>query len=252
MKNRNTENKMIHTDYIAYKDIVKNAGYILNKQIKSNLLFIKLKNGQVKHEIKYFKNYKQIRTAYKHKSLDVIKTYMKENGFNLGDTLSIDKICATADFTSIEKWLELAVALEDVKNILDKKNIESYDNALLTIADNLRTMYRLNTTGLANRSVFDALDRYIAQNEPLKKNSYREHIVPITMIINEVFRMIKDEKATNGQLVEMMKKNLKLVHITEKQAEYLDIKLGLRTTMPKDWKFGDDEFARIKLLKEAA
>ena len=58
---------MIHKDYIAYKDIVKNAGYILHKQIKSNLLFIKLRNGQVKHEIKYFNNYKQIRTAYKHK-----------------------------------------------------------------------------------------------------------------------------------------------------------------------------------------
>ena len=89
MKNRNTENNLIHKDYIAYKDIVKNAGYILHKQIKSNLLFIKLKNGQVKHEIKYFNNYKQIRTAYKHKSLDVIKTYMKENGFNLGDTLEM-------------------------------------------------------------------------------------------------------------------------------------------------------------------
>ena len=72
------------------------------------------------------------------------------------------------------------------------------------------------------------------------------------MVINELFRMIKDENATNAQLVEMMKKNVKVYHITEKQAEYLDIKLGLRTTMPKDWKFGDDEFARIKLLKEAA
>ena len=42
----------IDKDYILFKDKVKNAGYILNKQIKSNLLFIKLKNGQVKHEIK--------------------------------------------------------------------------------------------------------------------------------------------------------------------------------------------------------
>ena len=33
----------IHQDYINYKDIVKEHGYILNKQIKSNLLFIKLK-----------------------------------------------------------------------------------------------------------------------------------------------------------------------------------------------------------------
>ena len=54
MKTKTQENKMIHKDYIAYKDIVKNAGYILHKQIKSNLLFIKLKNGQIKHEIKYF------------------------------------------------------------------------------------------------------------------------------------------------------------------------------------------------------
>ena len=34
----------IHQDYINYKDIVKEHNYILNKQIKSNLLFIKLRN----------------------------------------------------------------------------------------------------------------------------------------------------------------------------------------------------------------
>ena len=91
----------IHKDYIKYKDIVKEHGYILNKQIKSNLLFIKLRNGQVKHEIKYFNNYKQIRTAYKHKDLDVIKNFMIEEGFKIGDVLSIDKMCATSEFTTI-------------------------------------------------------------------------------------------------------------------------------------------------------
>ena len=241
----------IHQDYINYKDIVKEHGYILNKQIKSNLLFIRLKNGQIKHEIKYFNNYKQIRTAYKHKDLDVIKGFMIEKGFKIGDTLAIDKLCATAEFTNINDWLELAKTLEDVKGIRVKRKIND-DKAFLTLAKMLRVAYEDDNIGMIDRGPFDKIDHLIAQNAPLVKNSYREHIVPITMIIDEAARMLKDENANNGQLIEMLKKNLKVVHITEKQAEYLDIKLGLRTTMPKDWKFGDDEFARIKLLKEAA
>ena len=241
----------IHKDYIKYKDIVKEHGYILNKQIKSNLLFIKLKNGQVKHEIKYFNKYKQIRTAYKHRDLDTIKNYMIEKGFKLGNVLSIDKICATADFTNINDWLELAVALEDIKGITDKKDLESYDNALIAIVGAARLYAKLNVKKLLNRSVFDELDLYGAINEALEKNNYREHAVPITMIIDRIFTMIKDG-ATDAEIIKMIKKNLIVVHIKEKQAEYLDITLGLRTTMPKGWKFGDDPLARIKLLKEAA
>ena len=242
---------MIHKDYIAYKDIVKNAGYILHKQIKSNLLFIKLKNGQVKHEIKYFKNYKQIRTAYKHRDLDTIKNYMIEKGFKLGNTLSIDKICATADFTNINDWLELAVALEDVEGITDKKDLESYDMALEHIVVVARSAAKRGVKKLLKREVFDELDLYAAINEALEKSSYREHAVPITMIIDRIFTMIKDG-ATDAEIIEMIKKNLIVVHIKEKEAKYLDITLGLRTTMPKGWKFGDDPLARIKLLKEAA
>ena len=241
----------IHKDYIKYKDIVKNAGYILNKQIKSNLLFIKLKNGQVKHEIKYFNKYKQIRTAYKHRDLDTIKNYMIEKGFKLGNTLSIDKICATADFTNINDWLELAVALEDIKGITDKKDLESYDNALIAIVGAARLYAKLNVKKLLNRSVFDELDLYAAINDALEKSNYREHAVPITMIIDKIYTMIKDG-ATDAEIIKMIKKNLIVVNILEKQAEYLDITLGLRTTMPKGWKFGDDPLARIKLLKEAA
>ena len=242
---------MIHKDYIAYKDIVKNAGYILHKQIKSNLLFIKLKNGQIKHEIKYFKNLKQIRTAYKHRDLPTIKNYMIEKGFKLGDVLSIDKICATAEFTNINDWLELAVALEDVEGITDKKDLESYDMALEHIVVVARSAAKRGVKKLLKREVFDELDLYAAINEALEKSSYREHAVPITMIIDRIFTMIKDG-ATDAEIIEMIKKNLIVVHIKEKEAEYLDITLGLRTTMPKGWKFGDDPLARIKLLKEAA
>ena len=242
---------MIHKDYIAYKDIVKNAGYILHKQIKSNLLFIKLKNGQIKHEIKYFKNLKQIRTAYKHRNLDTIKNYMIEKGFKLGNVLSIDKICATADFTNINDWLELAVALEDVEGITDKPNLESYEMALEHIVVVARSAAKRGVQKLLKREVFDELDLYVAINEALEKSSYREHAVPITMIIKRIFTMIKDG-ATDAEIIEMIKKNLIVVHIKEKEAEYLDITLGLRTTMPKGWKFGDDPLARIKLLKKAA
>ena len=153
----------IHKDYIKYKDIVKEHGYILNKQIKSNLLFIKLKNGQVKHEIKYFNNYKQIRTAYKHKDLDVIKNFMIEEGFKIGDVLSIDKMCATAEFTTIEKWLELAVALEDVKGISVKKKLND-DLAFETIAKVARIYLQDGNTAYLDRGHFDKLDHLVAVN----------------------------------------------------------------------------------------
>ena len=79
--------------------------------------------------------------------------------------------------------------------------------------------------------------------------------VPASNFRQKILEILKTEGYIRNFFIEKKdnnKKNLKVVHITEKQAEYLDIKLGLRTTMPKDWKFGDDEFARIKLLKEAA
>ena len=62
----------------------------------------------------------------------------------------------------------------------------------------------------------------------------------------------KFEFNTNQLRVNFFNRNMYYVNILEKQAEYLDITLGLRTTMPKGWKFGDDPLARIKLLKEAA
>ena len=45
-----------------------------------------------------------------------------------------------------------------------------------------------------DRGFFDKLDHLVAVNKPLVKNSYREHIVPLTMVIDEIFRMIKDDK----------------------------------------------------------
>jgi len=76
------------------------------------------------------------------------------------------------------------------------------------------------------------------------KDSYREHIVPIILLINEALKMFK-EGATDAEIAVMLQQNLFVYHITNKQARHLDVELGLRTTMPKGWKFGDSVFARL-------
>jgi hypothetical protein len=43
----------------------------------------------------------------------------------------------------------------------------------------------------------------------------------------------------------MIKNNLAIVLITNEEAELLDNELDMQTSMPENWKFGDNVFARL-------
>ena len=62
MTNKNVK-QLIREDFNNLKNTVKNSGYELVLQEKDNLLYIRLNNG-IKHEIKYLRNTKEIRTAF--------------------------------------------------------------------------------------------------------------------------------------------------------------------------------------------
>lgn len=117
------------------------------------------------------------------------------------------------------------------------------------IATVMKTMFDTGMTAMMNRGVFDSVDHIVALNAPLDKDSYREHIVPCVMIIEEAFRMFDEDDASILEVAAMIQQNLFIVHITKAEADYLDHTLGLKTTMPLDWNFGDSVFARLDAAK---
>lgn len=76
------------------------------------------------------------------------------------------------------------------------------------------------------------------------KGLIREHIVPCIMIIDEAIQMVEDGK-TSPEIAGMIKSNLAIVVITEEEAYTINSDLGYLTTMPDNWEFGDDIFARL-------
>lgn len=94
----------------------------------------------------------------------------------------------------------------------------------------------------------DSIDHLITIGESVnrtKENSYREHIVPCIMIFNQAVTMTLENKSVT-EVAQMVKNNLAIVLITNEEAELLDNKLDMQTSMPEGWKFGDDVFARLK------
>ncbi len=92
---------------------------------------------------------------------------------------------------------------------------------------------------------FIILDEWITVGESLKGKEYKEHVVPLALIRDQVFKMFEE-----GESVEnvggFLEKNLKIVLITKKESHKLDYQLGFKSSMPSSWKWGDDEFQRLK------
>lgn len=250
MKRNKDKLERIKKDFKKFKPIVKKTGYdLLDVQAVEGLLYIRLNNG-IKHEIKYKKYQGVIKpiilTAYAHKQVEEIKEWFLEKGLQRPEEAFdfAENKCATTYFKTIEDWLNLAKQLEEVDTIV-RRGINE-DGFFANIVKCWRTMFETGMTAMIGRdsSLFDKIDYIIALNKPLTKDSYREHLVPIIFLINEVLKMFKEE-ATDAEIAVMLQQNLFVYHITKKQARHLDIELGLRTTMPKGWKFGDSVFARL-------
>lgn len=95
----------------------------------------------------------------------------------------------------------------------------------------------------------DDLDRIItigySTNWKAEDVGRREHVVPSVMIHNEVIAMLQQEKSLT-EVAQFIKINLAIVWISKHEQERLDNQLSLQTVMPKDWKWGDDIFARLR------
>ena len=95
----------------------------------------------------------------------------------------------------------------------------------------------------------DSIDHLITIGESVKRtkeNTYREHIVPCILIYNQAITMTIEKRPVT-EVAQMIKNNLAIVLITNEEAELLDNQLDMQTSMPENWKFGDDVFARLKV-----
>lgn len=93
----------------------------------------------------------------------------------------------------------------------------------------------------------DSIDHLITIGESVnrtKENTYREHIVPCIMIYNQAVTMTMEKRSVT-EIAQMIKNNLAIVLITNEEAELLDNELDMQTSMPENWKFGDNVFARL-------
>lgn len=73
-----------------------------------------------------------------------------------------------------------------------------------------------------------------------------EHLVPCVVLIQEVRRLLSEERLTDEQIARLLQRHWKIGCISKEQAKRLDYELGYRSTMPAGWCFETgDTFERL-------
>ena len=89
----------------------------------------------------------------------------------------------------------------------------------------------------------DEMDHIIAVNHKVSPYTYREHVVPCIKLHNLILKMIHDEDCDDAEIIDLLERNLKIVHIHEGEAKTLNN--GLRTDMPQGWSPNHSPYARL-------
>ena len=93
----------------------------------------------------------------------------------------------------------------------------------------------------------DDYDQFISINKKTEPKKYKEHLVPCIFLHQKIIHMILYENASLKSVAKLIKIYLKIAYISEKDAFKLDYEFNLKTRMPKDWSWGDDILARLKI-----
>ena len=75
--------------------------------------------------------------------------------------------------------------------------------------------------------------------------AHNEHVVPLSLLRNHSFQMF-DAGAATEEVARVLQRYLQVVEITKEEAAKLDNELGLKSTMPPGWEFGDSPFVRLE------
>ena len=175
----------------------------------------------------------------------------------------LNRALAYAEYEGLDKFWWLVNLIENISGIVARsrglayrpfKDVASMD-IFLKIAKTYKFAIEIQHQNLLDtvRVLLEAdkIDDLIVKGCSIshrEENSYREHVVPCVMIHNEVIRIFLNEGVGDEvvkKVANLIEANLVIIKITDEERVMLDVTLGLRTTMPADWVFGDDIYARF-------
>lgn len=179
-----------------------------------------------------------------------------------------DQFPAAANKTGAAYWFDTAEELadlamqikdfitdEDLQQQRGRKTLKTDDQGYFEkTATALKAIVDAEAYDFLTRHTFDQHDELItvgksqAVIDDPTAPTWREHIVPCTLILEETVKMVQ-AGCTIPQLAQMLKENLAIVVITADEAKRLDA--VYQTTMPVGWQFGDNVFARLDAMNIA-
>jgi hypothetical protein len=100
-----------------------------------------------------------------------------------------------------------------------------------------RDEYQREKGAWVHSRLFDTLVHapLILAGTSIEGHGHIEHLVPCALIRDHAFEMYQDGK-TVDDVADMIGRYLRIAYITPKEARQLDYELGLKTTMPDEWR----------------
>jgi hypothetical protein len=248
--------------FSAFKEACEDKGY--TRIYEDRGVFVLYTNNNVKSEIK--KKHFTLGWTRLPSEVNLIRETLTEQGFNVSDKQRGDvNKCVNVLFNKTQDVLEQFFAVVDVIENIEgitarergsAKKVFSREVAETNIFEKIAKTYQFaidNEHQLLldqGRQLLEAdtIDHILCRGESVRyeaDNGWREHIVPCILIHNEAIRMVQ-ENCSVAEIAQMIATNLAIVRIHKDEAYKLDVELGLRTSMPENWKFGDNVFARLK------
>jgi hypothetical protein len=89
----------------------------------------------------------------------------------------------------------------------------------------------------------------IGQSDAVKggASAHPEHLVPCTILIQEVRRLLTESRLTDDEIAALLQKHWKIALISKEQARHIDFDLGYKSRMPDGWMFETGEtLARLQ------
>ena len=255
---------MATISFNLFKSSCEDRGYT-ERIYEDRNVFVLYSNNGIKCEIK--KNHYTIGWLARPEDVKVMRQKFIEAGFTEKLGKRAEKRKDEKDFINVhfdgdilENFWVLVGIIESIETIVRKVRGQAIKPIAREVSERnifekiaKRFKYFIDNEdgfGLENTRALlegDSIDHLITIGESVnrtKENTYREHIVPCILIYNQAVTMTMEKRPVT-EVAQMIKNNLAIVLITNEEAELLDNELDLQTSMPEDWKFGDNVFARL-------
>lgn len=88
----------------------------------------------------------------------------------------------------------------------------------------------------------------IGQSEATLRSAsgHPEHLVPCAVLIQEVRRLLIEDRLTDDEIAALLQKHWKIALISKDEARHIDFNLGYKSRMPDGWSFETgDTLARL-------